>query len=237
MTEQENRLYQLEQRIIRAWVENDRDTINAILADDWTVIDPSGRVLTKTQVMEEAFESGIRKLETGTIDEVKVRTFGDFAVVTGRTTAAGSYQKISFSVTLRFTDVCVKRGADDAGHQSVEHVVSLFEGPVRRKVAAGMSQERAFAEFTDAEAVRLARKMVAKGAWFDPTLVTYWYRAHQWEVRAANDQREQYVTASARAFQKVFTPLPDNPDIRRVMAASFERFLEITRILHKEGVR
>jgi imidazolonepropionase-like amidohydrolase len=127
--------------------------------------------------------------------------------------------------------------AVDAGHQSVEHIVSLFEGPARRKVAAGMKQEQALAEFTDAEATRLARKMVAKGTWFDPTLVTYWYRARQWEVRAANDPRERYVTASARSFQKIFTPLPDNPDIRRALAAGFERFLEITRILHKERVR
>jgi ketosteroid isomerase-like protein len=112
MTEQEVQLNQLEQRIIRAWLENDRETIDAVLADDWTVIDPSGRVLTKAQIMEEAFESGARKIEAGSIDEVKVRTFGDFAVVTGRTTAAGSYLGISFSVTLRFTDVCEKRGAD-----------------------------------------------------------------------------------------------------------------------------
>lgn len=112
MTEQEDQLNQLEQRIIRAWLDNDRETISAILADDWTVIDPSGRVLTKAQVMEEAFESGIRKMETGTIDEVKVRTFGDVAVVTGRTAAAGTYQGTNFSVTLRFTDVCVKPGSD-----------------------------------------------------------------------------------------------------------------------------
>jgi imidazolonepropionase-like amidohydrolase len=127
--------------------------------------------------------------------------------------------------------------AIDAGHQSVEHIVSLFEGPVRRKVAEGMTQERAIAEFTDADAARLARKMVTKGTWFDPTLVTYWYRAHQWEVRAANDPRERYVTASARAFQKDWTPLPDKPEIRRALATGFERFLEITRILHREGVR
>ena len=127
--------------------------------------------------------------------------------------------------------------AIDAGHQSVEHIVSLFEGPVRRKVAAGMTREQANAEFTDVEATRLARKMVAKGTWFDPTLVFYWYRAHQWEFRAANDPRERYVTASARAFQKNITPLPDTPDLRRALATGFERFLEITRILHREGVR
>lgn len=40
MTEQSDQLNQLEQRLIRAWLDNDRETINAILADDWTVIDP-----------------------------------------------------------------------------------------------------------------------------------------------------------------------------------------------------
>src|SRR5262245_14727398 len=112
MTEQEDQLNQLEQRLIRAWLDNDRETATAILADDWTVIDPRGRVLTKAQVMDEGFESGTRKIEAGTIDEVKVRTFGDVAVVTGRTTAAGTYQGNSFAVTRRFTDVVVKRGAD-----------------------------------------------------------------------------------------------------------------------------
>ncbi|HYP01723.1 MAG TPA: nuclear transport factor 2 family protein [Pyrinomonadaceae bacterium] len=109
MSEQWDELNELEQRLIRAWLEEDRETVEAILDDDWSVIDPAGRILTKSQVMAE-FESGVRKMESGTIDEVKVRSFGNFAVVTGRTTAAGNYQGASFSVQLRFTDVCVKRG-------------------------------------------------------------------------------------------------------------------------------
>jgi imidazolonepropionase-like amidohydrolase len=127
--------------------------------------------------------------------------------------------------------------AIEAGHQSVEHIVTLFEGTVRRKVAAGMPQEQAIAEFTDADVVHLARKMVVRGTWFDPTLVTYWYRSHQWEVRAANDPREQYVTGSMRAFWKGFDPLPDKPEVRRALADSFDRFLAMTRILHQQGVR
>jgi ketosteroid isomerase-like protein len=108
MTE-EAELNELEQRLVRAWLELDRAAINAILDDDWTVIDPTGRILDKAQVLAE-FDSGERKMESGTIDEVKVRTFGDVAVVTGRTTAAGNYQGESVSVQLRFTDVCVKQG-------------------------------------------------------------------------------------------------------------------------------
>ena len=111
MTEESAQLNELEQRLIRAWLEDDGETVNSILDDDWTVIDPGGRVITKAQVMEE-LKSGQRKIESGTIDEVKVRAFGNFAVVTGRTAAAGNYQGTSFSVKLRFTDVCVKRGDD-----------------------------------------------------------------------------------------------------------------------------
>lgn len=111
MTDQEIQLNRLEQRLMRAWIDNDWKTVNEILDDDWSVIDPSGRILTKEQVLKEA-QSGQREIDTGTIDEVKVKEFGNVAVVTGRTTAAGSYQSNSFSVRLRFTDICVRRGDD-----------------------------------------------------------------------------------------------------------------------------
>jgi ketosteroid isomerase-like protein len=126
MATESEQLNQLEQRLIRAWVENDRETVDAVLSDDWMVIDLAGRVLTKTQVMEEGFESGVRKIESGTIDEVGVRLFRDVAVVTGRTTAEGSYQGETVSVKLRFTDVCVKRGG---GWQVVSSQATLITQP------------------------------------------------------------------------------------------------------------
>lgn len=110
MTAESEQLNRLEQRLVRAWIERDRETVDEILADDWSVIDPGGRVLGKAQVMAEGFESGTRNIESGTIDEVRVRLLGHVAVVTGRTVAAGSYQGTPFSVQLRFTDVCEKQG-------------------------------------------------------------------------------------------------------------------------------
>lgn len=112
MTAEAEQLNELEQRLIRAWIEKDRETIDELLAADWSVIDPGGRVLTKWQVMEEGFESGTRNIESGTIDEVHVRLFGHVAVITGRTLAAGTYEGTPFSVKLRFTDVCEKHGSD-----------------------------------------------------------------------------------------------------------------------------
>jgi hypothetical protein len=127
--------------------------------------------------------------------------------------------------------------AIDAGHTSVEHVVSLFEGPVGRAVRAGRSQEAALADFTNDEARRLARRMVANSTWFDPTLVAYWARAHQWDLRKNPPVADHYVTASARAFWKAFPELPDRPDIRNALGVAFDRFVEITGVMHREGVK
>jgi ketosteroid isomerase-like protein len=110
MSEDERKLNELQQNLIKAWVEGDREFIEATLTDDWTVTDLTGRVLTKAEVIKEGFESGTRKLDSGAIDDVRVRLFGDVAVVTGRTTASGSYEGNSVTVKLRFTDVCIRRG-------------------------------------------------------------------------------------------------------------------------------
>lgn len=99
----------IEQRLAEAWVKGDRDYINRLLADDWSVTDATGRVLTKNQVMQEAFDSNERQIESLAIDDVRVRTFGNCAVVTGTTRAKGRYKGTSMSVTLRFTDVFVRR--------------------------------------------------------------------------------------------------------------------------------
>ena len=93
----------------RAWVERDRAFIDGLLASDWTVTDPSGRVLTKQQVLDETFSSTERRVESMTIDDVAVRFVGEIAIATGRTRASGSYRGQVASVVLRFTDVLARR--------------------------------------------------------------------------------------------------------------------------------
>ena len=99
----------IEQRLAKAWVSGDRDYINGILDNTWTVIDASGRVLNKRQVLQEAFEDNDRQIDSLHIDDVQVREFGSSAVVTGRTQATGRYKGSTMNVTLRFTDVFVRR--------------------------------------------------------------------------------------------------------------------------------
>jgi len=124
-----------------------------------------------------------------------------------------------------------------AGHASVEHIVSLFEGPVVRAVRAGKTQIEAIAEFTDEKAAALARLMAERGTYFDPTLIAYWSRSFQWDLLAVPDPRERYVAASYREYWKQFRDLPDRPEVRKLLAQAFDRFLQITRIVHRERVK
>ena len=100
-------LVELEQKLASAWVNGDRAFIEALLAPDWTVTDPSGRVLSRQQVLDEAFVSSDRQITSMAVDDLRVRLLGNAAVVTGRTRATGTYQGNAASVVLRFTDVFV----------------------------------------------------------------------------------------------------------------------------------
>lgn len=99
----------LEERLAQAWVKRDRPFIDALLASDWTVTDPSGRILSKQQVLTETFSTSERRIDTMVVDDVKVRVIGAVAIATGRTRATGSYQGQVASVVLRFTDVFLRR--------------------------------------------------------------------------------------------------------------------------------
>lgn len=99
----------IENRLAAAWVEGDRSFIEQVLAEDWSVIDLTGRVLRRAEVLEEAFGSKDRKIVSMQIDDLSVRSFGVWAIVTGRTQAAGEYRDVAAQVTLRFTDVFAYR--------------------------------------------------------------------------------------------------------------------------------
>ena len=102
-------LREIETRLATAWVEGDRSFIEQTLADDWSVTDLTGQVLTKAEVLKQVFGSGSRQVIAMHIDDIDVRPFGHWAIVTGRTKAAGEYEGQVAEVTLRFTDVFAYR--------------------------------------------------------------------------------------------------------------------------------
>ena len=101
-------LTQIEHQLVRAWIDGDRKIVDSILASDWSVIDLTGHVLTRTQVMQE-LGSGDRRIESGSVDDFNVRMFGEIAIVTGRSVLTGTYKGKRASVTQRFTDVFARR--------------------------------------------------------------------------------------------------------------------------------
>ena len=101
----------IEEQLAASWVAGDHRYHERILSDDWSVIDPTGNILTKADVLREAF-SGERKITKGKVDQINVRDFGEWAIVTGRTQMAGTYQGTKMDVTLRFTDVFVRRDGE-----------------------------------------------------------------------------------------------------------------------------
>jgi uncharacterized protein (TIGR02246 family) len=100
----------LEHRIVKAWLAGDRDTVAGILAPDWSVIDLTGHVLGRDQVLAE-LGSQERTIESGHVDEIKVRLLKDVAIVTGRSTLSGSYKGQRMTVVQRFTDVFARSGS------------------------------------------------------------------------------------------------------------------------------
>ena len=101
----------IEARLVQAFVSGDPSYHKRVLADDWSVIDATGRVLTKQEVLKESF-AGDKQITIGKIDEINVRPFGTWAVVTGRTHVAGKAGDAAFDVWLRFTDVFALRDGE-----------------------------------------------------------------------------------------------------------------------------
>ena len=92
-------------------------------ADDYTFITLRGELRTKAEIVK-GFQSGAFKYESRTISELKVRVFGDTAIVTGRSTQKGEENGKDYSGDYRFTRVYIR----DKGHWMTE---ALQTTPIR----------------------------------------------------------------------------------------------------------
>ena len=101
-------LREIENQLVAAWVAGNPSVHERVLSEDWSVIDAQGRIRNKAEVLEEMFRPGEREI-SGRIDEVNVRPYGDWAIVTGKTHVAGRYEGNEIDVTLRFMDVFRRR--------------------------------------------------------------------------------------------------------------------------------
>lgn len=92
----------------RAMVANDPEEIGAYMADDWTIIGPDGSVVDKTTFLE-LLQSGKLTHDVMESHDLKVRVYGDTAVVTARGISGGQYQGESFYLVERASCVFVRQ--------------------------------------------------------------------------------------------------------------------------------
>ena len=81
----EQLILQLEKEGREAALKNDLEANDRLLADDWMNTNPNGTVTTKPQLMA-LIKSGSFKILSIETEDVKVRVYGDCAVVTGLST-------------------------------------------------------------------------------------------------------------------------------------------------------
>ena len=98
---------QMERDWTEAALKKDTAALDKILADDWVGQSPTG-VSTKAQSLAD-LKSADYKVESQTLGEMKVRVFGNTAVVTGSDDEKSSYKGKDTSGHYLWTDVYVKR--------------------------------------------------------------------------------------------------------------------------------
>jgi hypothetical protein len=101
-------LLELERDWSQADIHKDAAALDRILAEDWIGIDFEGTVLTKSQALEGlASDSG--SLETTVLRDMKVRIYGNTAIITGSDTEKSEYHGKDSSGKYLWTDVFVLR--------------------------------------------------------------------------------------------------------------------------------
>jgi ketosteroid isomerase-like protein len=91
----------------RAMVENDADAIGRYMADDWTIIGSDGHVGDKASFLA-LVQSGVLSHDVMESHDMRVRVYGEAAVVVSRGVSGGTYQGQPFRELERVSCVFVR---------------------------------------------------------------------------------------------------------------------------------
>ena len=107
----EQELIAVENSWSQAAVNRDGNALQRFYADEYVFTAADGAVSTRTQEIAN-ITGGMFKLSAFKFEGLKVRVYGDVAVVTGQNTIKGVWEDINRDISgpYRFTDVFVRRG-------------------------------------------------------------------------------------------------------------------------------
>ena len=98
----ETGIRELEERLKKAMVASDVDALDALLADDLSFVDATGKVWTKADDLN-GHRYGMQRIETLDVEDQSVRVYGSFAVTVTRVAISGTFGGAPFAGSLRYT--------------------------------------------------------------------------------------------------------------------------------------
>jgi len=99
----------LEQQWLDAYEKADTAFLKTVEADDWSLVDSDGTVMTKAQDIKE-LEDKTFVCKSASMSDAKVKMMGDnYAYVTGIVKMSGSYKGKDFDESFRAVDVFEKK--------------------------------------------------------------------------------------------------------------------------------
>jgi ketosteroid isomerase-like protein len=104
----EEQIKKMEQDRAAAVVKADVATLEGLTSDDYILINANGQVSDKATTMNN-IKTGVIKLTANEVSDMKVRVYGDAAVVTGKSTAKGTIGGRELKGPVMFTRVYVKK--------------------------------------------------------------------------------------------------------------------------------
>jgi len=104
----EDELAKVEAEFANAIVKNSPEEIRQFVSDDWIIINADGGIIDRQRFLE-VIKSGTLTHEMMESDDVRVRVYGDSAVVSAVTRSKGKFMGQEFTTHERATDVFVRR--------------------------------------------------------------------------------------------------------------------------------
>jgi ketosteroid isomerase-like protein len=104
----EEEILKLEKEFADSIVKNDPEAIGRFVTDDWIIINADGGIIDRKRFLE-VIKSGTLTHEMMESDDIRVRVYGDSAVVSALTRSKGKFMGREFTTHERSTDVFVRR--------------------------------------------------------------------------------------------------------------------------------
>src|SRR4029077_14334908 len=103
----EEELLKVEKGFTDAIAKNDLEAIERFVTDDWIIINADGGIIEKERFLE-VIKSGALTHEMMEFDDIRVRLYGDSAVVSALARSKGKFMEQEFTTHERSTDVFVR---------------------------------------------------------------------------------------------------------------------------------